>query len=368
MSKPFVHYAWHLSYFSGKTRSYLLYKDIPFVEKVINMYTFSVQAKNKTGAAVMPIVVTPEGEWLQDTSVIIDRLEQRFPKAPVVPNTPVQKVASYLVEMWGDEWWLVVAMYTRWWYPENLPLFLKDAGKGLLPWFPWFLQKRAGAKAAGMMRGHREGLGIIAEQVPLLDRWTRDMLDLLDAHFAQHPFLFGDKPSIGDFGLIGPMYAHLGRDPWSKRELIDPRRNLRNWVTRMTRPKSRSGAFLANDEIPQTLSPIFRAMFREFIPLLEQTNREAIKAMAVLPAGKPLPRGLGVIEFPMGDGRYRRAALPYVLWMAQRIQDVYRSMSPSEQVAVRVWMTGLGGEAFLDLSIPKLRRYGLRVGPELAAA
>jgi glutathione S-transferase len=368
MSKPFVHYAWHLSYFSGKTRSYLLYKNIPFVEKVINIYNFTVQAKKKTGAAVMPIVVTPEGEWLQDTSVIIDKLEQRFSTAPVVPNTPVQKIASYLMEMWGDEWWLVVAMYTRWCHSENYPLFEHDAGKGLLPYLPQFMQKRAGAKAARQMRAHLPGLGIVREQLPLLDRWTRDTLDLLDAHFAQHPFLFGDKPSLGDFGMIGPMYAHLGRDPWSKRELIDPRRNVRNWVTRMTQPTPLSGAFLGNDEIPATLTPIFRAMFREFIPPLEQTNREALKAMTTLPAGKPLPRGLGVIEFPMGDGRYRRAALPYVLWMAQRIQDVYRQMSADEQGAVRRWLSGLGGEKFLDLSIPKLRRYGLRVGPELATA
>ena len=148
MIKPYLHYAWHLSYFSGKTRSYLRYKDIPFVEKTINMYTFAVEAKKKTGAAVMPIVVTPEGEWLQDTSVIIDRLEANFPKAPVVPHTPVQKIASYLMEMWGDEWWLVVAMYTRWFHPENYPLFLHDAGSGLLPWFPRFLQNRVGAKAA----------------------------------------------------------------------------------------------------------------------------------------------------------------------------------------------------------------------------
>ncbi|MBK6559245.1 MAG: glutathione S-transferase C-terminal domain-containing protein [Comamonadaceae bacterium] len=39
------------------------------------------------------------------------------------------------------------------------------------------------------------------------------MLDLLDAHFAQHRFLFGERPTLGDFGLVGSMYGHLGRDP-----------------------------------------------------------------------------------------------------------------------------------------------------------
>jgi glutathione S-transferase len=368
MNKPYLHYAWHLSYFSGKTRAYLRYKNIRHVEKVINLYNFSVQAKKKTGAAVMPIVVTPEGEWLQDTSAIIDRLEQRFPQAPVTPDTPVQKMASYLMELWGDEWWLVIAMFTRWCHPENYPLFLNDAGKGLLPWMPWFLQKRLGANAANQMRNHLPGLGITPETQPLLDRWTRDALDLLDQHFAAQPFLLGSKPSLGDFGLIGPLYAHLGRDPWSKRELIDPRKNVRAWVDRMMQPKPLSGAFLANDQIPETLLPIFRMMFREMTPWLVQTLHEVQRALPTLAAGRPLSRGLGMIEFPMGDGHYRRAALPYVLWMVQRIQDVFKKMNAADQRAVRAWMKSLDGEALLDLSIPRLRRYGLRVGPDVAAA
>ena len=368
MSKKYTHLAWHLSYFSGKTRAYLRYKDIPYVEKAINFYNFAVQAKKKTGAAVMPIVVTPEGEWIQDTSVIIDRLEQRFPQAPVIPGTPVQKMASYLLELWGDEWWLVVAMYTRWCHPENYPLFLNDAGKGLLPWMPTFLQNRLGASAANQMRAHLPGLGITPESQNVIDRWTRDMLDLLDQHFAAHPFLFGDKPSLGDFGLMGPLHAHLGRDPWSKRELIDPRRNVRGWVDRMNQPKPLSGAFLPNDKIPDTMTPIFQAIFREILPWLSETLRETNRVLPTLTPGRPLPRGLGQIEFPMGKGQYKRAALPYVLWMVQRIQDTFKAMNAGEQEAVRDWLKAMGGEEFLDLNIPRLRRYGLRVGPELKAA
>ena len=361
MSKPFIHYAWHLSYFSGKTRSYLRYKDIPFVEKPIDFYTFSVRAKKKTNAAVMPIVVTPEGEWLQDTSYIIDRLEERFPTAPVIPTTPVQRMASYLMEMWGDEWWLVVAMYTRWCHPENYPLFLHDAGSGLLPYFPRFLQNRFGAKAAKQMRGHLPSLGLVPGQIELIAEWTRNALDLLDTHFAKHPYLFGDKPSIGDFGLIGPMYAHLGRDPWSKRELIDPRRNVRAWVDRMNQPEALSGKFLPADQIPETLTPIFQLIFREFLPLIEGILAQVKTALPKCAPGKALPRGLGEVEFPMGNGRYRRAAIPYIVWMAQRILDINHSMNARDQASVRAWLTGLGGEGFLDLDIPRLRRVGLRV-------
>lgn len=363
MGKPYIHYAWHLSYFSGKTRAYLRYKNIPFVEKPIDFYTFSVRAKKHTNAAVMPIVVTPEGEWMGDTSNIIDRLEQRFPEAPVVPATPVQRMASYLMELWGDEWWLVVAMYTRWCHPENYPLFLNDAGKGLLPYFPRFLQNRLGAKAAMQMRSHLPSLGLVPGQIELIAEWTRNALDLLEQHFNKHPFLFGDKPSIGDFGMMGPLYAHLGRDPWSKRELIDTRPSVRAWVDRMNEPQALSGNFLPGDAIPETLTPIFLMIFREFLPYIEGILREVNLALPALAPGKALPRGLGAVNFPMGNGSYRRATIPYILWMVQRILDVYRQVSPKDQADVRNWLRGLGGEHLLELEIPRLRRVGLRVAP-----
>src|SRR3546814_13148412 len=68
----------------------------------------------KTGAMVMPVVVTPEGEWLQDTTHIVDVLEQRFPDAPVLPATPRQRIVAELLEMWADEWWIPAAMHYRW--------------------------------------------------------------------------------------------------------------------------------------------------------------------------------------------------------------------------------------------------------------
>jgi glutathione S-transferase len=362
MTKPYIHYGWHLSYFSGKTRSYLKYKGIPFVEKAPNMYTYMVKAKKRVNATVMPFIVTPEGEWLGDTSVIIDTLEARFPEAPVIPATPVQKIAAYVLELWGDEGWMPAGMYTRWCHPENYALFEHDAGTQLLPFFPRFLQKRAAAQAAGAMRYHLRALGVVPEQNALLDRWIRDMLDHLDRHFATTPFLLGSRPSLGDFGLIGPLYAHLSRDPWSKRELIDPRRNVRAWVDRMNDPTPRSGQFVANDQIPETLTPIFRAIFREFLPLLTVTLEEAKRAMPKYrESGRPFARGLGDVEMPLGEGRFRRRALPYMLWMVQRLQEAFRGMNAGDQEKVRAWLKSLGGEPFVEMEVPPLKRIGLLV-------
>jgi glutathione S-transferase len=42
---------------------------------------------------VVPAVLSPEGDWLQDSSLIIEQLERRYPAAPVLPAGPVQRLA-----------------------------------------------------------------------------------------------------------------------------------------------------------------------------------------------------------------------------------------------------------------------------------
>jgi hypothetical protein len=66
----------------------------------------------------------------------------------------------------------------------------------------------------------------------------------------------------------------------------------------------------------------------------------------------------------MGQGLFRRAAIPYTLWMAQRTLDVFRSMKPVEQAQVRAWLASVGGERLLALDIPRLRLQGVRVAVE----
>jgi hypothetical protein len=44
-------------------------------------------------------------------------------------------------------------------------------------------------------------------------------------------WLYNDRPSMGDYGLIGPLYAHIGRD------LVDTRPNLKARIARMFAPR-----------------------------------------------------------------------------------------------------------------------------------
>lgn len=349
-----------LSMYSGKTRSYLLHKHIPFVERGTNAWEFFYRFRRRNNAAAIPVVITPEGDWLQDTTVIIDTLEQRFPKQPVLPATPVLRIAAYLFELWGDEFWLPLAMHTRWSHPENVPFFVAEAGDGLLPGFPRWLKTLLGNKHARLMQSHAANVGVTPRMAPVLDRFLQIQLDGLDAHFAQHRFLLGDRPCLGDYGLIAPLYAHLARDPWSGRELIAPRVHLKAWTERMFNPDlSTGGEFWPEDKLPATLMPALRSIFDEMLPFLAACGAEVCKT-PILPADtRTAPRFLETINYPMAGGIHSRPAPSYPVWMAQRLLEAYAATTVEDQGQVRAWLAEAGGDALLQLELPRVRRVGL---------
>jgi hypothetical protein len=236
----------------------------------------------------------------------------------------------------------------------------------MLPGWPRFLQHMLGRRVAATMNGFVDVLGFGKDMAPVLENFGSIQLDGLNEHFARHKFLLGDRPSLGDYGLIGPLFAHLGRDPLARRDWIDTRPHLRDWIARMFAPEcSAGGQFFANDEVPATLLPALRSIFDEMLPFISACAEEVAR-LPVLPVGtgKP-PRVLGVISYPMAGGRHTRRALSYPVWMAQRMLDIYAAMTPAEQQAVRAWLARVGGEAFLEMKLPRMQQVGLaaaRVG------
>ncbi len=362
MRQTYTLYGWHLSYFTGKALCYLRYKQVDHVLKAVNLFTLTRTIKKKTGAAVMPVLKTPSGEWIQDTSEIIDYIESLHHMNPVTPNTPVQEFASMLLEAWGDEWWVPIAMHTRWNYPENFALFEQDAGKALLPWAPRFLQNKAAQRPAKMLRGMLPFVGIVPEQYNTMNEWTVHMLDALNRHFEQLPFLLGERPSLGDFGLVGTMYGHLGRDPWPKRELIEPRTHLNAWLERMKNPAVHADKLLlGNDEIPASLNPIFKSIFEEFIPMVAQVGELATQYAQQNGLNQRLPRRIGEVTTTMGGKPFKRGALPYMIWMMQRALDCYAHMADSDKHDVRTWLKQHNAEHILRLNLPRVERRALTV-------
>jgi glutathione S-transferase len=360
--QPYILHAWMLSYFSGKVRAYLRCKNIPFREEPINIDTLLRRIPAKTGVTAMPVLETPEGAWLQDSTIIIEYLESRYPHRPMIPDSPRQRIAAMLLEVWSDEWWIPPAMHYRWAYPENYDLFQKEAGKALWPWGLRFIGSALAAHAASTLKSYLPRVGAVPGQFFAMEKWTNRMLDALELHLSEFPYLLGHAPCIADFALIGPLYAHLGRDPAPLRDLIRPRPNVAGWIERVHEGHNAAAERLPEDTVPGTLDPFFESIFSELFAMGQQIAAavEAIRT-ARDTREKSLPRSLGPRRVTLGNEPFERDALPYTLWMLQRVQQAYRDLSAEGLDSVNTWISRFEhGHRLAEFLGPALRRDGLQ--------
>ncbi|MDE2011810.1 MAG: glutathione S-transferase family protein [Alphaproteobacteria bacterium] len=376
MTAPgFVLYGWRLSWYSAKVRSYLQHKSIPYTEKKPGLHRFWIAMPRRCGDGAAPLVVTPEGEWLADSSVIIETLERRFPDLCAVPATPVQRFFSYVAETWADEFWHATALHYRFNYPGYFPQWRDEIGS-LIGWAPRVLRHRVVDHFHSFMVKATRNAGATPEARELVERWTAWQLDALDRHFSTLPFLLGHRATLGDYALMGPIFGHLCWDPWPSKNLIDTRPHLKAWVARMSRSHDGDSALVAGDRIPETLQPMLQSFFAELTPYLER----CADVLGRLPVGGPYqtmsptaraagryPRLGPVVEVPFSGGTIRRVTLPYSLWMLQRARDELLRMSDDDAARVRGWLELVNGSRLLDIAFPRLRRIGLGAGPEITA-
>lgn len=344
-------YAAEFSLYSGKARSYLRYKRIPFVEVLSSLKVYRKTIVPKTGVRFVPVVETPDGQFLQDTSHIIDTLETAFPERAVMPDSPRQRLISLLLELYGDDWLLLPAMHYRWNH-DNFPFIFEEFGRTIFPGLPRFVQRILGKRIGARFAGFLPLLGITDVTAAAIENWYEaDLLPALNRHFADHDFLFGGRPSIGDFGLIGPLYAHLYRDPYPGNLMRRDAPRVAAWVERMIQPGDHYGAWLADDEIPETLIPVLKRMFAEHWPVLTSTATR-LAQWAQDNEGPMVPRSIGEHRFSINGVAETRAVLPYSLWKMQRPLDYYRSLSGTDKQDADLFLDGIGGLEALRFELP----------------
>jgi glutathione S-transferase len=353
-------YGAEISYYTGKVRAYLRWKGIPFTEITASADVYRDVILPRIGFPVIPVLITPEGEALQDTSDIIDTLERHHGEPSVFPATGTQRLVSALFELYGDEWLVIPAMHYRW--HHNREWALRAFGELNAPNASPDEQYAIGSRRADPFALAAVMLGAEPHMYAAIERSYENLLAELDRHFAHTPYLLGTRPCMGDFGLIGPLYAHQYRDPMSGALMRRLAPNVVRWVERMQQPPSpRSGDFLPNDNVPDTLLPVLRRMMREQLPVIVDTAQHLMRWLTAHP-GERVPRAIGTHAFELEGMRGFRIVRPYSLWMLQRVLDVYRENTPIEHERADRLLAVVGGQNIRELKdLPRLKRDGFSV-------
>ena len=355
-----------VSLYTGKARAYLRYKQIPFDEVLSTREVYRSLIVPRTGVRYIPVLITDDDVAIQDTTDIIDQLELRYPERSIYPTSPAQRLVALLFEVYGDEWLVIPAMHYRWNVPENRAFALREFGATASPSSTPDEQLAIGEQLARPFAGALPPLGISERSGPAIEAsYTQLLLDF-DRHLEDFPFLLGSRPSIGDFGLFGPLYAHLYRDPYSGRALRQRAPHVAAWVERLLEPAAEPGAFLPDDRVPETLLPLLQRMFREQVPVLRDTADQIAVWAAADPTRRELPRALGRHTYSIEGIEEQRAVYPYSVWMWQRPHDYQRGLQDAERARTAPLLAALPG-APSAFSTPIPRRV-LRLDNKLVLA
>ncbi|MEZ5567160.1 MAG: glutathione S-transferase family protein [Halioglobus sp.] len=343
MATDYTLYGSEHSYYTGKARSYMRFKGLAFAEQPATREVYKRVILPNIGAPIIPVLATADGRYVQDTTDIIDFLEARHPQGSVYPQAPVQRLVALLLELFGDEWLIIPAMHYRWSVLDaQYEFVMSEFGRLSNPDASFEEQVALGEKLSRPFRGMVEPLGITRETIPGIEAAYQVFLEQLDRHFAQHNFLFGSRPCIGDFGLMGPLYAHLGRDPVPLALMRACAPNVCAWVQRMNAPRPLEGEFLAHDEVPETLLPILETLCRDQLPDVLDVITHNSRWLQDNPGGS-IPRFLGMHAFSFGDARGERMVSSYAQWLFQRPWWHYHSLSGSARSAADALLERVGG-------------------------
>jgi len=363
MSKDYILYGMQASLYTGKARAYMRRNRISVTERGAGHPDFIGRIFPHMGRFIMPVIETPSGDIVQDGTDILDYLEaQGLGRESLYPEDPVTKAVAYLFELFGNEGLLRPAMHYRWNFDsENLD-FIKVSFNDVLPAH----LDRAGRSAAfdhasGRMRKAATAFGAVPETYAAIEASYAEFLALYNAHLEDNYFLLGNAPTIGDYGLFNPLYAHLARDPKPAHLMKTTAPLVWNWVERMNCPEQTEehtidtppAAMFTGDDFPETLKNLMTFIGEEYAAefsahvdfadnwLSQQDGEpEAVKA--------PLGRGIGFAPFNWRGFEIKTVVMPYRFYLAQRLWGHFDGCSKDDQASIRKVFKATGLEIFLD--------------------
>lgn len=264
-----------LSPFSDKAQAIFRFKAIPF-ERIENNPRVSADLLvPKTGKHLIPGLIKPDGSGLGDSTRIAHYADELRPEPPLLPREPRLGFLAHLIEDYADEWLTKVMFCLRW-------TFAADGERAA----EVFADTMATADMSGdeirrvipaRLRSQMHFLIGGEKNAPYFEKEFHRVYAALDRHFAEHPCLFGPRPTLADFALWGQSKQMLD-DPtpgsWMRRDYP----HVAAWIERFTAGSHEEDARRPGDWIdPFRLAPLFRRIEATYFPWV-MANRRAVAA------------------------------------------------------------------------------------------
>ncbi|MEM7078739.1 MAG: glutathione S-transferase N-terminal domain-containing protein [Pseudomonadota bacterium] len=346
-----------MSLYTGRARSYLIKSGVAFREEPLVSAHFYEQVLPRAGGRrSMPTLEFADGSVIRDSVAIVDHFEAAN-AYPFTPTTPCQQIVSLLLDVIGAEGMLRPAMHYRWNQNEDNTRFVE------FHFYQLFEdQQTARDRMQHLRTTANPHMGIVPQTYALIERLYAQLLTRLETHFSAYPYFLGTKPCIGDFGMIAPLYGHLGRDPVPLALMQKQAVRAWRWVERMNRPEPDMGefglpaeAYLSDDKIPDTLVAVLRELAVDFVPETIAAAQVTNTYLAEHPdlEGTPVERAVGMGSFTVDGDTISSMAQPFRFYLLARVQDTFAGLSAADQENVRALLRACDMDRLLDCTITR---------------
>lgn len=260
-----------MSPYSVKARAYLRYKNVPHVW--LNRADHEKEFQKHARLPLVPLLITPDGEPMQDSTPILDYIDAHFPDPATHPDDEVLRFLSLLIEEYGDEWGNKLMFHHRWWDEVDQLASARALAHAFNPDADAETLKQTEQAVKARMSGRGDFVGSNEGTKSLIERYLSALLDILEAHLADRPYLFGGRPAFGDFGLAAQLYE-AALDPTAGGIIRARFPQVLDWCYRMQNPRN-DGAWESWDALETTLMPLVENIGKFFLPW-SAANAEAL--------------------------------------------------------------------------------------------
>ncbi len=242
-----------LSPYSVKVRSYFRYRGLPH-EWIPRSPAVQAEFQKYAKLLLVPLVVTPDGEGIQDSTPIIERFEADEPSLSSQDRT--LDFISALLEEYGDEWGNKWMFHYRWRYQPDVWSTAERIARQMMEGQGTLAVAQARAAVAERMVPRIGFVGSNPTTEPVIEASFKRALALIETHLQTRPYMLGGRPSMADFGLWGQLYE-AATDPTPGAIMRASSPEVMAWVQRMLEPKN-EGTFDAWSSLAPTLMPLLK--------------------------------------------------------------------------------------------------------------
>ena len=304
--RTYTLYTMDNSPYSDKIRALLRYKRIPFVEHSETMETRFTVLQARTGKTMVPVVISPDDEAMNDSTTIAAALEAKHPTPATRWGDRSIDTLAMLLEDYADEWLVRVMLTSRWYHPQDAAQNAAIIATGMThALYGVDLQKAAREFPPGIISTVPK-MGATPENAEGWYAMVPRVLAAMAGVLAESSYLTGSAPHLADFAFYG-MLNQIRRDPTGFGWITSGPKEVLEWQTRLETACKEGGSTQAGEPLADVtlLAPLVREAMETYFRM-SVANARTLDAGGKSPVQVKLAGGF---EFEAPPAKYNRKLL-----------------------------------------------------------